>query len=88
MEKDIFGFIWRYSKTQQITIMVMTAISLPFLYFVLDLPKYIINDAIDGKRFPVEFLGIEFGQIQYLLLLCAAFLVLLIINGAKILLCR
>ncbi|MDA7948234.1 MAG: ABC transporter transmembrane domain-containing protein [Hyphomicrobiaceae bacterium] len=81
MEKDIFSFIWRYSKKQQITIMVMTAVSLPFLYFVLDLPKYIINDAIDGKNFPVEFFGIEFDQIAYLLLLCAAFLVLLVINA-------
>ncbi|MEM8743079.1 MAG: ABC transporter transmembrane domain-containing protein [Pseudomonadota bacterium] len=81
MEKDIFAFIWRYSKKQQITIMVMTAFSLPFLYFVLDLPKYIINDAIDGKSFPVDLFGIEFGQIQYLMLLCAAFFILLIINA-------
>lgn len=81
MEKDIFGFIWRYSKAQQITIMVMTAFSLPFLYFVLDLPKYIINDAIDGKSFPVEILGFEFGQIALLMLLCALFLILLVINA-------
>jgi len=81
MEKSIFGFIWRYSKKQQITIMLMTACSLPFLYLVLDLPKYIINDAIDGKNFPIEFFGIGLSQIEYLLLLCAALLALLIINA-------
>ena len=81
MENSIFKFIWRYSKRQQMTIMVMTAFSLPFLYLVLDLPKYIINDAIDGKTFPKELFGFEFGQIEYLLVLCAALLVLLIINA-------
>ncbi len=81
MEKGIFQFIWRYSKKQQMMIMAMTACSLPFLYFVLDLPKYIINDAIDGKTFPKLFMGIEFGQIEYLMLLCAALLVLLVINA-------
>lgn len=81
MEKGIFQFIWRYSKKQQIMIMLMTAASLPFLYFVLDLPKYIINDAIDGKSFPKVFMGIEFGQIEYLMLLCAGLLILLIINA-------
>ncbi len=81
MENSIFKFIWRYSKRQQMTIMVMTAFSLPFLYLVLDLPKYIINDAIDGKTFPKVLFGFEFGQIEYLLVLCAALLVLLVINA-------
>ena len=81
MEKGIFQFIWRYSRKQQIMIMLMTAASLPFLYLVLDLPKYIINDAIDGKTFPKVFMGFEFSQIEYLMLLCAGLLVLLIINA-------
>ena len=54
MENGIFQFIWRYSKKQQMIIMAITAASLPFLYLILDLPKYIINDAIDGKKFPKE----------------------------------
>lgn len=81
MENSIFGYIWRYSRKQQITIMLMTASSLPFLYLVLDLPKYIINDAIDGTAFPKKYMGFEFEQVEYLMLLCAALLVLLVINA-------
>jgi ABC-type multidrug transport system fused ATPase/permease subunit len=61
--------------------MAMTLAFLPFLYLVLDLPKYIINDAIAGNTFPIELASFEFTQIQYLFLLCAALLVLLIINA-------
>ncbi len=81
MDNGIFQFIWRHSRKQQITIMLMTLASLPFLYLVLDLPKYIINDAIDGKSFPKELFGFEFSQVEYLLLLCTGLLVLLIINA-------
>jgi putative ABC transport system ATP-binding protein len=81
MENGIFQFIWRYSKKQQMIIMAMTAASLPFLYLVLDLPKYIINDAIDGKEFPKMLWGFEFTQIEYLFLLCAFLLALLIIDA-------
>jgi|GEM_PF-6929442 len=43
MEKGIFGFIWRYSRSQQLMIIVMTLASFPFLYYMLELPKYIVN---------------------------------------------
>ena len=79
MENSIFRFIWRYSKNQQLIIMAMTLAFLPFLYLVLDLPKYIINDAISGKSFPKVLFGFEFNQIEYLLLLCAALLALLVL---------
>ena len=46
MESNIFKFVWRYSKRQQIMLLVLTAISFPFLYFSLDLPKTIVNEAI------------------------------------------
>jgi len=81
MEKSIFGYVWRYSKPQQIIIILLTLASMPFLYILLDLPKYIVNDAIDGKNFPRQVFGFEFGQVEYLLLLCAGLLALLIINA-------
>lgn len=81
MEHGIFNFIWRYSRKQQLTIVIMTLCSLPFLYLLLNLPKYIINDAIDGRNFPVKYFGFELNQIEYLLLLCAAFLLLLVVNA-------
>lgn len=56
-------------------------LSFPFLYAALELPKIIINDAIDGKGFPVTVFGQTFEQIPFLLGLCAALLGLVVING-------
>lgn len=81
MEPTLFKFIWRYSKTQQITLLFVTLLSFPFLYFSLDLPKTIINEAIAGKDFPKSVFGQDFEQIEYLLVLCFAFLGLVLING-------
>ncbi len=83
MEPTIFKYIFRYSMRQQIYLLIVTAVSLPFLYYSLDLPKTIINEAIDaaGKDFPKSIFGIELLQIEYLLVLCAVFLTLVLING-------
>src|SRR5437764_10299543 len=77
----IYGFILRYSQREQIYLVVVTLLSCPFLYYSLELPKVIINQAIGGKDFPWEVLGIEFHRISYLVLLCSVFLVLVLING-------
>ena len=59
----------------------MTALSFPFLYFSLDLPKIIINKAISGKNIPSEIFGVPIDQIEYLLVRSLAFLLLVCING-------
>jgi len=81
LEPTVYRFILRYSLPEQIYLAVMTLASFPFLYLSLDLPKLIINDAIGGKHFPYTVLGLELGQIPYLLLLCGAFLMFVVING-------
>ena len=81
MNKSIFGFVFQHSKPQQILLLTLTLAAFPFLYLSLDLPKRIINRAINGKDFPAEFLGMEFDQIPYLMVLCFAFLALVMING-------
>ena len=81
MEKTLFGFIWRYSKRDQIILLILTAISFPFLYLSLDLPKTIINKAIGGKDVPEEIFGMTVDQIDYLLILSGAFLALVFVNG-------
>ena len=82
MEKSVFKYILRYSLRQQIIMTVMAAASFPFLYAFYEIPKLIVNGAILGKGgpFPIELMGIEFNQTLFLLLLCFAFLVLVIIN--------
>ena len=90
MESGLFSYILRYSKRQQVVLTIMTIAALPFYYLSLDLPKTIINDAISSTVFPVdmvfEFAGFtaDFGalpQIPYLIILCFAFLLLVLINS-------
>ena len=77
----IYGFILRHSRREQIYLVVVTLLSFPFLYYSLELPKVIINQAIAGKNFPWTILGIEFDRISCLVLLCLVFLVFVLING-------
>jgi putative ABC transport system ATP-binding protein len=81
MDKNIFGFIWRYSKREQITVLLITLLSFPFLYLSLEVPKTIINEALTGTDFPKQILGFDVSQIEFLLSLCTAFLLLILING-------
>src|SRR5215475_95201 len=81
LDRSIYGYILHYSLRDQIYLVVVTLMSFPFLYYSLELPKIIVNRAISGKEFPQNFLGIEFDQIPYLLILCCVFLVLVLING-------
>ena len=78
----LFRYILRYSRAQQIGVLLLTLCSFPFLYISLDIPKTIINKAIGGKGAPVAVFGYELGRVEYLLVLCAAFLALVFINGA------
>jgi len=81
MEPTIFKFIWRFSKAQQIILLGVTLLSFPFYYYSLDLPKTIINDAIGSTDFPRQIMGHDLGQIEFLLLLCFAYLGLVLVNG-------
>ena len=85
MEKGLYGFIWRYSKGYQLVITCVTIAFFPFLYFALELPKIIVNDALgskpDAEAFPRTYFGIDFDNTEYLLTLCVLFLLVLIVNG-------
>ncbi len=84
MEKSIYGYILRHSRRQQIIVTLMAVASFPFLYAFYELPKQIVNEAIQGNvaSFPVELAGYSFDQIPYLLLLSGMFLVLIFVNQA------
>ena len=81
MESSVFRFILRYSRKEQVLLLIFTLSAFPFLYMSLDLPKTIVNQAIGGSDFPKPILGFEFDQISYLLILCFIFLLLVFING-------
>lgn len=80
MEKSIYGFILRHSLKDQLFVVGLTAVSLPFYYLSLDLPKTIVN-AINGKGLRETIEGVHLTQTGYLSLLCAAFLALVFVNG-------
>ncbi len=81
MESSIFRFVLRHSFRQQIMLTLMAAASFPFLYAFYEVPKAIVNDAIQGgTTFPVEIFGVELGQLAYLLVLCVLFLLLVVVN--------
>jgi putative ABC transport system ATP-binding protein len=84
VEPDLLRFVWRNSRADQIAILILTVAAFPLLYFSLELPKIIINDAISGTGFPREILGLEFAQTPYLLILCFTFLgTVILINVLK-----
>jgi putative ABC transport system ATP-binding protein len=82
VEKSIYAYILRYSKRQQIVVTLMAAGSFPFLLAFYELPKRIINEAIQSKKitFPTEFLWLELDQVSYLFTLCGLFLTLVLVN--------
>ncbi|MBI1942368.1 MAG: ABC transporter ATP-binding protein [Betaproteobacteria bacterium] len=71
MERSLFGFIFRYSKREQLMIVPLVVASMLIYFATLDLPKAIINEAIQGRRFPspdatVAFLKIHFALPAFL----------------------
>ncbi len=81
MEPTLFSFIWKYSKKQQLTLLMLTVVSFPFLYASLELPKRIINDAIGATTDTVTVWSVDMTQVQYLLVLCFAFLATVLSSG-------
>ena len=82
MEPTIYRYILRHSARQQVALTLMAAASFPFLYAFYELPKLIVNEAILAETtvFPVELAGTVLGQTDYLFLLSAAFLLLVVFN--------
>ena len=91
MESSIFRFALKYSLRQQITLLVVTLISFPFLYYSYELPKLIVNHIKDVGEHVLEnslesypakaFNALQLEAVPYLLLLCVIYLLLVIISG-------
>ena len=67
VERSLFGFIIRYSKREQLLIVPLVGASMLIYYSMLDLPKTIINEAIQGKRFPEPDATVAFLKIHFTL---------------------
>jgi putative ABC transport system ATP-binding protein len=51
VDPNLFRYVWRHSRTEQIVILGVILVSLPFYFLSLDVPKRIVNDAIQGRAF-------------------------------------
>jgi putative ABC transport system ATP-binding protein len=71
MDKSLFRYIWRHSKRDQLIIFAVVLTSLPFYFASLDLPRRIVNEAIQGRAFPggqatAPFLSLSIGWPEWL----------------------
>ena len=81
MESSIFKYILKYTAKDQAWLILLAMVSMPFVYLSLEIPKIIINDAIGGANIPDTIFGYPVDRISYLILLSAAFLLLILVNG-------
>ncbi len=85
MDTSIYRYIIRFSLKRQLVLTLMAIASFPFLYAFLELPKIIVNDAIQAEQSDLSIalwsLGtIELAQLDYLFVLTGFLLVLIAIN--------
>jgi putative ABC transport system ATP-binding protein len=51
LDTNIFRYVWRHSRGEQIRILLLILASMPFYFLSLDIPKTIVNDALQGRAF-------------------------------------
>lgn len=77
----LFRFIRKYTWREQLWLIGGAVLSLPVLYASLELPKNIVNSAINSGHFPLTILGSAFSQVQFLFALCGTFLIIIVVHG-------
>src|SRR5580692_8644896 len=51
MDRNLFSYIWRYSKSEQVVILVLVVFAQVFYFLSLSVPKSIVNNGITGNAF-------------------------------------
>ena len=64
MTRSFFKYVLQHTWRDQLWLFALTVIGFPLLYINLELPKRIVNNAIQGKNIPETFLGFEVTQIS------------------------
>ncbi len=81
METNLVKYIWMYSRRQQGVVIAATMLSFPILYLTLELPKIIINDALNGMSTQKTLFGYQISPVTFLAILCLSLLGLVVLNG-------
>ena len=81
---NLFTYILRHTRRMQTILLIAALVSLPLLYAVLELPKQIINRALDTEADVILVLGTPLSKYELLFLLCVLYLAaVLAIGGVK-----
>jgi len=51
MDTNLFRYVWRHSRREQLLVLTLILLSLPFYFASLDVPKTIVNEALQGRAF-------------------------------------
>ncbi|HMB75998.1 MAG TPA: ABC transporter transmembrane domain-containing protein, partial [Kiloniellaceae bacterium] len=51
MERNLFKYIWHHSKAEQVSILILVLVSMPFYFLSLNVPKAVVNTGIMGEGF-------------------------------------
>ena len=54
--ESLFTYIWKHSRREQIFVLILIVVSLPFYFVSLSIPKYIISDGLGTRTFGVDHL--------------------------------
>ena len=79
--KDVFRFVWAFSRGQQIALIGLGLIALPVLYASLELPKLIINSALAEEHLPATLFDAPISQTTHLFVLSGFYLLAVLGNG-------
>ncbi|HYC64411.1 MAG TPA: ABC transporter ATP-binding protein, partial [Reyranellaceae bacterium] len=51
MQRNLFSYIWRHSKPEQVVILILVVFAQIFYFMSLTVPKSIVNNGISGNSF-------------------------------------
>jgi len=77
----LFSYILRRTWRHQVGLIIIAGLSMPALYATLELPKAIINSALNSNDFPVVYADLSLEQVDYLFALCLLFLLAVVCHG-------
>ena len=81
LDASLFKTVLKYTRKQQVLMILLSLVAMPILYVTLELPKQIVNNALNAERFPLEFFGYGFDQVTLLMVLSGLYLMAISLNG-------
>ena len=88
LDRSLYRYIWRHTRKDQVFLILLTLATMPLVYLTLEVPKIIVNEAIDAGAAPPYTLplfgnsfAVDTTQIQFLLALSFTYLFLVLVNG-------